>query len=70
MMMPAQRWGVMPQQRVIKSTAATRQSAQRIRKRSDGKIYRDANYSYYFYILQTQEDEHSLANLTTHKLSY
>lgn len=33
MMMSAQGWGVMPQQRVVKSTAATRQSAQRIRKK-------------------------------------
>ena len=40
MMMPSQGWGVMPQQRPIKSTTATRKTAQHVRKKSNGKIYR------------------------------
>lgn len=38
-MMPTQGWGVMPQPHFGKSTAAARQSAQRIRKRSEGEIH-------------------------------
>lgn len=38
MMMPTQGWGVMPAQRPVKSTTATRKTAQQVRKRSDGKI--------------------------------
>jgi len=36
-MMPAQQWGAPQQQQFVKSSTATRQSAQKIRKRSDGK---------------------------------
>jgi len=36
-MIPAQQWGIPQQQRYGKSTTQTRQSAQKIRKRSDGK---------------------------------
>jgi len=36
-MMPAQQWGVPQQKRFVKSSSATRQSAQKLRKRSDGK---------------------------------
>ena len=39
MIMPMQGWGV-PQQRYVRSTPATQQSAKRIRKRSEGKIYK------------------------------
>lgn len=53
MMMPTQGWGVMPQQHFAKSTAATRQSVQRIRKRSDGKITYMFQFNYaYVCVLQ------------------
>ena len=53
MMMPTQGWGV-PAQRVVKSTTATRKTAQNVRKRSDGKtqrvlMIRSLNYVIYRY---------------------